>query len=1224
MGAMSNPKPYNNYTQYYSAEAPPQPAWSPPVPTAQGPLRAGWADPRASQQYAQQAHQNPTPDVFPYDPNQYGSMPGASGVNSQAPPYTWGVKYQQQAQQHQQHEPAPPLPPRPSSAANRIDTPVAAYQSQTSTQWQGRPSDISHAGVQTYTPGGSWNMYNSPHQSQLVETPPPPPPRPAAYAANWPHENYASRPPTHHYEPSTNPNWNQALADQYHVTSASPQQSHGYNNAGLQNQALVSPIDPVSNSWTQLGDNAATLSHTTMYDQYKPVQIPPRGEPNPRSDIPIQTATAFAGPTSDWEHFAPEPHVVSPEMTHSTPALLDPQMKMTEEVPERLADHSDTQETSDVQHEQNEPQSDGQASARQESFSSNVSGQSVQRTGTIDSVIHAWNAPLNSRKDSSRKASVSGSPSTHSARPSISHGQSPVPLQDFHAQTPTPQSLAGQASDPYSDLEPQARASLVRFVGMLRKESAAESDQEKFKIFDTFCQKERRVRAVLYDVDLTPTRSQLDVRGSLRQADNTPPALRTKWEATRPQSKAADTSDKPMPKLESNEKPELPKAAAMPTQPAFIKLEDSPKSKDDSFVMVDREQGDDGVSYSPGGRPLIQRPITVKTDIAGASMSVAKPMTFSSPYFLAQSPSDNAPQVVGEDYASTVPESPALAAPIVLTPKHPEASPQLGLAATSNGPLSTPVRFEPSRPVYTPFRYAEGHEAHAGNLDVQPHSDQDYLSKRNTYDASRLMHDARPSLPGVLNVASPVTIKKVQEETFLGLLRSHSTVRPKQKLMDFPESIRPSTTPPSLQRRPEPIEDAVRALREVLPTALPEKLQTDTAVQLRQKLEAFVDDFSFVRQTVILWDRGNREIRKKLDEERHKRQEESETRLDDLFNDKEIAYDELKAMEADFKLAEAERRYEEDKQELASFSKGVYEVVTERLQQQVDDLNKEYVLAFDLLDLESDSAARMLTNNGSRSAMSDAMDIVLQLFEKLNIRYHKLAEARFERERRRKRLELTVLYTNGDSEGTKRLEKEFSTAEKLQVLHEARDKDRRANQLMDSFERATVRGLGDNQAFLEDLFAKVRKLNDVLPANGSWRQSATDSVYGPNGARSALASAQAVVDYVLADSQALLTTSSAADKTLNEADYAVSVAEARAANADEATHSKLKADFLKEERKLVEEMSMRMDSITKTPLECVKLMQEIVGRVGDDGEHADRIKTALEQAKMRNAGRKET
>jgi hypothetical protein len=977
----------------------------------------------------------------------------------------------------------------------------------------------------------------------------------------------------------------------------------------------VSPIDPIINSWTPSADTASQepISHTTTYDHYHPVQTPLQGDPNFTSNFPIQTASALAGPTSDWEHFAPEPYPVSPEIAHSTPAHLNPQFEIAEAIPAHGAKQSLAHRPSEVRTKQHEPHDDGRAVARRKSFSSNGSESGLQRTGTIDSAIHAWNAPLKTHKESLRKASLSTSPSTQSARPSINNGQNAVHLQELRAQTQTPQGLA---SDPYGDLEPQFRASLIRFVGMLRKETTAESDEDKFKVFDNFLQKERRLRAVLYDIDLTPVRANLDVRDSPRPPENATSNFRTTIEA-------ADVSEKAVPILEAREQQEQPKKVAIPAQTAVVKLDESPKSKEDSFVMVDREHGEDAATYSPGGRPLIPRLITVKTISAEAVEPIAKSEMPSSPGPLAQSPSDNAPQVVGEDYASTVPESPALAAPIILKPKNPEGSPHLGLAATSNGPLSMPVKFEPTRPVYTPFRYAEGHAAQSDSLDVQYPVDQDYLSKRNTYDASRLMHDVPSSLLGATNLVLSTSTKKIQEETFLGLIRSHSTVRPKQKLMNFPESIRPSTTPPSAQIRSDPIEEAVKGLRHSLPPAMPEKLQTDKALRIRQRMDVFVDDFTFIRETVIPWDRDNREIRKKLDEERHKRQEESEIRLDELFNDNEIAYAELKGMEADFKLAEAERRYEEDKQELESFSKGVFEVVVARLQQQVDALNKEYVLAVDLLDLESDSAARMLTSNGGRSAMSDAMDIVLQLFQKLNIRYHKLAEARFERERRRKRLELTVLYTNGDSEGTKSLEKDFTTAEKLQVLHEARDKDRRANQLMDSFERATVRGLGDNQAFLDELSAKIRKLSDVLPAHGAWRQSAADSVYGQNGARNALASARGFVDFVLADSRALLTTSNAADKILNDADYAVSVAKAKAANADEVTNRKLKADFLKEEEKLIEEMSMHMDSITKTPLDSGNLIQEIISRIGDDGEHADRMQKALEQAKMRNT-RKET
>lgn len=955
-----------------------------------------------------------------------------------------------------------------------------------------------------------------------------------------------------------------------------------------------------------------------MYDHYPPVQTPFQGDPDFGSHFPIQTASAFAGPTSDWEHFTPEPYAVSPETAHSTPADLKSQFAMGEAIsaPESL--QLPVGEASHLEKNQAEPHQDGTAPTRQQSTSSNGSGTGLERTGTIDSVIHAWNAPLMPRRGSLRKASVSSSLSTHSARPSINHSQNQIQLQALRTQTLTPVGLPGQASDPYGDLEPQFRASLARFIGMLHKESAAETDEDKFKIFDIFLQKERRLRAVLYDIDLTPIPADIRVRDKLPPPQIALPLNQATKQVKQQQSEAADAAGI-MPTIEVSAKQELLKEVATPPQTPLVKSEESPKSKDDSFVMVDREQGDDGTAYSPGGRPLISRLVTVQMNTAEAPMPTGTP---SSQTVLAQSPSDNAPQVVGEDYASGVPESPALAVPIILTSKPVQGSPDIGLAATSNGQL-LPPKFEPTRPVYTPFRYLEGHVTQSDSLDVHQPPEQDYLAKRNTYDASRLMHDASPSLLGAADLSSPTSTKNSQVETFLGLIRSHSTVRSKQKSTNFSEPARPSTTPPSAQIRQDPIGDAVKGLRSILPPALPEKLQTDEALQTRQRLKEFVDDFSFIRDTVIPWDRDNREIRRKLDEERHKRQEESETRLDELFDDNEIAYAELKEMEAEFKLAEAERRYEEDKQELGSFSIGVFEVVTARLQQQIDALNKEYILAVDLLDLESDSAARMLTSSGGRSAMLDAMDIVLQLFKKLNLRYHKLAEAQFERERRRKRLELTVLYTNGDSEGTKKLEKEFTTAEKLQVLHEARDKDRRASQLMDSFERATVRGLGDNQAFLDELFAKVRMLNEVLPAHGSWQQTASESVYGEEGARAALASAQVFVNFVLADSRALLTTSNAADKTLNDADYAVSMAEAKAANAGEVTNRKLKADFSKEEEKLIEEMNMRMDSITKTPLDCASLIQEIISRVGEDGEHADRMKKALEQAKMRNT-RKET
>jgi hypothetical protein len=979
----------------------------------------------------------------------------------------------------------------------------------------------------------------------------------------------------------------------------------------------------MSSSWA--GDNTSTapLSHATTHDHYHPVKTPLQGDPNFNSHLPSQGATAlgYGGP-SDWEYFAPEPHAVSPEITYSIPADSKPPQD-SEARPENVIDQPPERKPSPDQAEQR-PQSQGALSSSQESLSPDEPQPSpLHRTGTIDGVIHAWNAPLQPRKDFLRNSSVSGSSSLPSTNSILVHAQNQIHLQELRAQTPTPQNFVVASSDPYSDLDAQYRASLARFVTMLRKEQATESDEEKYKIFDSFVRKETKLRAVLYDIDLTPSKPELRTQEITRDKEISQTVIETAVQASQQQVDAHKTSENaprsPSPAAVQQE--QVQEGRTTPSQAATSKVDESPRSKDDSFVMVDRDQDSEAPAYSPGGRPLISRPITVNTQVAQIARS--KPATPPPEDRSGPSPSDNAPQVVAEDYANTGPLSPDLSAPIVLAPREPESSPQLRMMATSNGPLPMLLKFEPSRPVYTPFRYAEGSQSQ-DHLDVERPADQDYLSKRNTYDSSRLMAgEASPNVPNINRVSSPSAVKKAQEETFLGLLRSHSTVRPKDKSMSIPDSIRPGTTPPFTQIRPDPVRDALQALRSSLPLTVPDMSRNGRAGHLRQQVEAFVDDFSFIRDTMILWDRDNREVRKKLDEERHRRQEESESRLDELFNDNEIAYAELKGMETDFKLAEAERRYEEDKQELESFTQGVYNVVTTKLQQQVDELSKEYSLAVDLLDLDSDPASRLLKDaSPGRSSMSEAMDIVLQLFEKLNVRYHKLAEARFERERRRKRLELTVLFTNGDSEGTKKLEKEFSTAEKLQVVYEARDKDQRASKLMDTFERATVRALGDNQGYLEDLFEKISGLNNVLCADGAWQQNATDTVYGENGARTALTSARAVVGFVLEDSRALLNRSNVVDKILNDADYAVSVAEARVAGTNDTIYKKLKADKEKEDGKLLEEVRMRMDSITKTPSDATNLIQEIVDRIGADKEHPERMKRALEAAKMRNAGNK--
>ena len=67
--------------------------------------------------------------------------------------------------------------------------------------------------------------------------------------------------------------------------------------------------------------------------------------------------------------------------------------------------------------------------------------------------------------------------------------------------------------DPYADLEPEFKASLKRYGSMLRKESAADTDEAKFDIFQAFVKKELRLRSLLYGIELQ--KETKDVQKSL-------------------------------------------------------------------------------------------------------------------------------------------------------------------------------------------------------------------------------------------------------------------------------------------------------------------------------------------------------------------------------------------------------------------------------------------------------------------------------------------------------------------------------------------------------------------------------------------------------------------------------------------------------------------------------------------------------------------------------------
>jgi len=306
----------------------------------------------------------------------------------------------------------------------------------------------------------------------------------------------------------------------------------------------------------------------------------------------------------------------------------------------------------------------------------------------------------------------------------------------------------------------------------------------------------------------------------------------------------------------------------------------------------------------------------------------------------------------------------------------------------------------------------------------------------------------------------------------------------------------------------------------------------------------------------------------------------------------------------------------------------VFDRVMQRLEGELAELETLRIRTLDVLDLGAQSASECIRTALSsparaleRAPLADTMTTMLQIYNKIEVRHTKIAEALFERERRRKRLELTVLYTNGDTAGVKTLEKDFDKAQSMQILSEARKRDERANKLMDSFDRAVVRGLAENQEWLDEMSNKATLLRDLVlgsESNGPQGQNRQELLYGPGGIRDMIDLLQEAISMVLQDSRDLVQMSSHADRILNEADFAMFVAEAKIADSGDKEYDKLRTEKGKEDQKLKDESDNRMSGVKRVPDEIFEFIRDIRNFIGNDKSFQTRVNQALDAAKRRN------
>ncbi|GAB1194083.1 hypothetical protein APSETT444_003324 [Aspergillus pseudonomiae] len=641
-----------------------------------------------------------------------------------------------------------------------------------------------------------------------------------------------------------------------------------------------------------------------------------------------------------------------------------------------------------------------------------------------------------------------------------------------------------------------------------------------------------------------------------------------------------------------------------PIESGLIPVEPEESNEESADVSEDLEDG----NYSPGGRPILPRVETPST------LGLQRPAS--------------QPPGKGHNLGHQSQPQPLRATSV----------PPSMLDKQELSPLTT----NPPQPIYTPFRYTEGPQRGSDHLVIDRPAYQAYSALRQaSAESGRVMSNA-PHPGSHEDSHSSAPLADNDDETFIGLIREKSVAYRKA-------SRRKSSPPPlpmSLRKgRPDgPVDD----LRSMISSPLAKQSESSWHITTRKDLEKYSKDFGYIQETVRSWEAASKSRREKLDRQRMHRQEESEKRIDALFNGREIGYADINVLEEEFRQTEARAQLDEERQELDDYIAKVFNPLDERLQKDISALQAQYDSALGQLDHENNKIKNSVTDKYN---LSHTMKTVNEIYQKLEARYQKRLEIALDREHRRKKTERRPLVFMGDSVALKQLDREFDEMEKRNVLEAAKDRDERANRLMDSFDDAIMHGLGENQSLLDDVSAKLSKVDVATIRSSSLPDTEIEHM---------LRSVYNLVDSLRQDSESILHSFGIADSALNDADYGVSVAEARYSNADDDVFGRLEDDKKKEDAKIQTDLKSKLDSVRAGPAEIAATINNLLKSLGkapitkrnhssesvpaghpidvlfpgprptasagpkkpDEGlEHQERLRKALENAKRRNAAR---
>jgi len=385
------------------------------------------------------------------------------------------------------------------------------------------------------------------------------------------------------------------------------------------------------------------------------------------------------------------------------------------------------------------------------------------------------------------------------------------------------------------------------------------------------------------------------------------------------------------------------------------------------------------------------------------------------------------------------------------------------------------------------------------------------------------------------------------------------------------------------------LRDSLKALRQMLPpfTQAPESAPQIQA--LRTRAAAYTPDFAHIDQITTSFDTRANAIRARSDAERRNRLADNEARNNELFETQQIDYAELKSLEDNSKVQEAERMKKDGKNEYDEYLRDVFEPVYARLESEIGALQEVMTDARilmqsglaggEMLNLPAESA-----NPAAKVDLVQAVDLVLDFHSRLEARHTELFKIVSDRDQRYKRIKTASLYLRGDIQKMRTTERSFNTAAQKHATESAENKVDRAQGLHDDVDEVVRRGVGQNQDLVDGIVKAVGDINV--------KQSRSQDL------EDIMSTAKESLKILTRSSRALMEAFHAVERGLNTAEYEASIAKAKLDGAPQSTMDSLNTEWESEDMKLKKDVERRVRVVEEDLNDAEGAIDGIVGSKG--------------------------